>query len=124
MTKSKEKIRCAECDCETGGSDCNWIKPGPPATCEIELTAALDNGDKMFVNFSDLPAGTAMRAINLIATAREEEERARQMRAFDAAKADLMKSVKMANVRADPDMEQLSKAEGQGDATEEKKTAV
>ena len=78
----------------------------------------------MFVNFSDLPAGTAMRAINLIATAREEEERARQMRAFDAAKADLMKSVKMANVRADPDMEQLSKAEGQGDATEEKKTAV
>lgn len=21
--------RCAECDCQFGGADCNWIKPGP-----------------------------------------------------------------------------------------------
>lgn len=23
--------RCAECNCEKGGADCNWIKPGPLA---------------------------------------------------------------------------------------------
>lgn len=25
-----DEMRCAECDCENGGSDCNWIKT-PPA---------------------------------------------------------------------------------------------
>jgi len=24
--KQKEAKRCAECDCELGGTDCNWIK--------------------------------------------------------------------------------------------------
>ena len=24
-------MRCAECDCEKGGADCNWIKSGPDA---------------------------------------------------------------------------------------------
>lgn len=26
---AKGIVRCAECDCENGGSDCNWMKPGP-----------------------------------------------------------------------------------------------
>jgi hypothetical protein len=24
----KEPMRCAECDCKNGGTDCNWIKSG------------------------------------------------------------------------------------------------
>lgn len=34
MTDStkREAQRCAECDCENGGAECTWFKPGPNAT--------------------------------------------------------------------------------------------
>lgn len=31
-------MRCAECDCEKGGADCNWIATPTPAMCCLGLT--------------------------------------------------------------------------------------
>lgn len=35
---ARDALRCAECTCEAGGVDCNWIKPGPA----VDVTAMED----------------------------------------------------------------------------------
>lgn len=39
-----DALRCAECDCEAGGTDCNWIKqpitPTPPAPVTVSSAVA------------------------------------------------------------------------------------
>lgn len=34
-------LRCAECDCETGGEDCNWIAVGPAPAREVTVREAM-----------------------------------------------------------------------------------
>lgn len=34
MTDTSTPLRCAECDCEKGGPDCNWIKAGPDTSAK------------------------------------------------------------------------------------------
>lgn len=35
--------RCAECDCEGGSSECNWIKSGPAALDDLCATPGCTN---------------------------------------------------------------------------------
>lgn len=41
-----DAVRCAECDCENGGDECNWIKPGRDAVTALRtLIEAVEAGE-------------------------------------------------------------------------------